>query len=295
MRVVLGERTHHLMFFAIEALSRSRDARACCAVLAPYTMTSQGYKKIVVLIPCKNEMAGIAAVVQGLPYTQAAKLGYVLEPIVIDNNSDDHTGLVAQAVGATVLFEEEPGKGNAMRKGFAYIPLDADYVAMIDGDNTYRPEELLRLIEPLDAGFCDVVIGSRMVGKISDGAMNAFNRLGNWGFSFLVRILYNENVTDVLTGYWAWTRESILELAPHVKADGFAIEMEMITKLARLKRSVYSVPISYVARAGESNLRPVHDGFRILLMLLRNLHWQPRASIRSQDALQPVPHVQHTR
>ena len=257
-------------------------------------MTKQGHKKIVVLIPCKNEMAGIVDVVRGLPYEKAERLGYVIEPVVIDNNSDDHTALVAKAAGATVLFEATPGKGNAMRCGFAYVPYDTDYVVMIDGDHTYSSEELLRLVEPLDAGFCDVVMGSRMVGKISDGAMSAFNRLGNWGFSFLVRILYNENVTDVLTGYWAWTRASLLDLAPHVKADGFAIEMEMITKLARLNHAVYSVPISYTARAGESNLRPVRDGFRILIMLLRNLRWKPRTFVRDADAVTLVPGAQRS-
>jgi hypothetical protein len=51
--------------------------------------------------------------------------------------------------------------------------------------------------------------------------------------------------------------------------------MEMITKMARLGEEIYSVPISYHARAGESNLRPIHDGIRILWMYARNLGWTP--------------------
>jgi len=105
--------------------------------------------------------------------------------------------------------------------------------------------------------------------------MTGFNRLGNWIFSHLVRYSYRVNVTDVLTGYFAWNHAAIVRLRPHLQSPGFAIEMEMITKMARLGDQIYSVPISYNSRAGESNLHPVRDGARILKMYLRNLSWTP--------------------
>lgn len=63
-------------------------------------------------------------------------------------------------------------------------------------------------------------------------------------------------------------------MVPFLHANGFAIEMEMITKLSRMKCGVYSVPISYDPRGGRTHLRPFKDGIRILRMLLRNLRWQ---------------------
>jgi dolichol-phosphate mannosyltransferase len=146
---------------------------------------------------------------------------------------------------------------------------------MLDGDDTYRGEEILRLIELLDSGFCDMVIGSRLSGRITDGSMTEFNRMGNWIFSHLVRYIYKVKVTDVLTGYFAWTRKTVEEMHPHLVSEGFAIEMEMVTKMARLGKEICSVPITYDSREGESNLRPIRDGLRILAMLLNNLFWNP--------------------
>jgi dolichol-phosphate mannosyltransferase len=180
-----------------------------------------------------------------------------------------------------------------MRKGFAEVPHDASYVVMLDGDATYRPEEILRLIELLDSGFCTVVVGSRLGGKITPGSMTALNRAGNWFFAHIVRYVYRVNVTDVLTGYFAWTREALERLQPHLVSTGFAIEMEMVTKMAKLGEEVYAVPISYEARAGQTNLRPFYDGFRILMMFARNTIWKPQsariAEKTSMDAISGIP------
>lgn len=238
-------------------------------------------KKVTVLVPCYNEAEGIGDVIRKFPRDKFAVHGYTLEVLVIDNNSTDNTAEIAQAAGARVIVERKQGKGNAVRTGFYAISEDTDYVIMLDGDDTYRSAEVLRLIELLDSGFTDVVIGSRLSGKMSDGAMRGFNRLGNWGFSFLVRTVYKVNVTDTLTGYFGWRYDVITQLRKHLKSNGFAIEMEMITKMARLGYQIYSVPISYNPRAGESSLHPIRDGARILTMFMRNLHWTPAGHKKS--------------
>ena len=61
----------------------------------------------------------------------------------------------------------------------------------------------------------------------------------------------------------------------HLKSDGFSIEMEMISKLVKLNYSIYSVPITYNIREGETKLESIKDGLRILLTLFRNLSWSP--------------------
>lgn len=246
-------------------------------------MTNERLEKIAVVIPCYNEAKGIAEVIKKFQHDRLAKYGLSVEVFVVDNNSTDNTAEVARQAGATVLYESKKGKGNALRTGFMSLPDDIQYVAMMDGDDTYSPRELYRVIEPLQSGFCDVVIGSRLGGLIHGGSMSAFNRFGNWLFTFSVRVFYRVNVTDVLTGYFAWKKTAIDDLHPHLRSDGFAIEMEMITKMARLGHNITSVPISYHQRAGESNLRPVHDGARILKMLLRNLAWKP--ALRSDNPL----------
>lgn len=239
-------------------------------------MENKKFKKITAIIPCYNEEKGIADVIKSFPTEKLNASGFSLEIIVIDNNSKDKTAEIATSLGAKVIHEAKKGKGNAMRTGFYSISDDTDYVVMLDGDNTYRPEEIMRLVEPLDSGFCDVVIGSRLGGKITHGSMTTFNRTGNWFYSHMVRYFYLINVTDVLTGYFAWNKSSLIRLRPYLKSTNFAIEMEMVTKMAKLGESVYCVPITYDQRAGHANLHPIYDGFRILWMFTKNLFWSPK-------------------
>ena len=232
-------------------------------------------KKLVVLIPCHNEAGGIADVLLKFPKQKLEHNNFSTSIIVIDNCSTDDTAKIARANGATVLVENKKGKGNAMRAGFHAIPKDTDYVVMLDGDDTYDAGEIMRMIEPLENQFCNVVVGSRLGGKMDTDAMRLLNRGGNWFFTHIVRLYYKINVTDVLTGYFAWNKQAIDELLPHLVSEGFAIEMEMVTKMAKLGHEIYSVPISYTPRRGETNLRPFYDGRRILKMYFNSMRWQP--------------------
>lgn len=233
-------------------------------------------KKLAVLIPCFNEASGIANVIEGFPRQRLYESGYDLEIVVIDNNSTDRTAEIAKQAGAEVIVEAKQGKGNAIRAGFYHLSDDTDLVVMLDGDNTYMAAEILRLVELLDADFCSVVTGSRVFGRIVEGSMPLLNQFGNWFFSQLVRIAYpNVAATDVLSGYFAWKRPAIERLRPHLHSSGFAIEMEMITKMARLGERICSVPITYNVRTGDSKLRPIRDGLRILWMFVCSLFWRP--------------------
>jgi dolichol-phosphate hexosyltransferase len=238
-------------------------------------------KKVTVLIPCYNEAAAVGDLIRNLPADKLKALGYKLDVLVVDNNSTDGTADVARKAGARVEHESKQGKGNAIRKGFYSLADDTTCVVMLDGDNTYRPDELLRMIEPIDSGFVQVVLGSRLYGQISAGSMPTMNRFGNRLFSWLVRRGYKVPVNDVLTGYYAWSTDALKALRPHLKSTDFRIEMEMVTKMARLGLKICSVPISYDARTGTSSLKPVKDGSRIFGEWWRNMHWQarkPRAS-----------------
>ncbi len=233
-------------------------------------------KKITILIPCYNEAEGIGKVIDNVPNGKLANLGYKTEVIVIDNNSTDNTIEIARSKGSKVVSEKKQGKGNAIRTGFKKISNDSHYIIMLDGDNTYKPKEIPRLIEPLENDFCDVVVGSRLEGKINIGSLSHTHRLANWFFTFLVRRLYLVNTTDICTGYFAWKKEVIDDLSPHIKSEGFAIEAEMITKMARLGYKIFSVPITYDKREGNSKLSPYFDGIKITWMLFRNLKWKPK-------------------
>jgi len=237
-------------------------------------------KKITIVIPCYNEAAAIGVLLKTIQKGRSLQERYILDVMVIDNNSTDDTSKIAKELGARVVFEKKKGKGEAIQYGLRQIPDDTDFVVMMDGDNTYHPNEVQRMIEPIESGFCDAVLGSRMQGKVHAGAMNFTSRTGNWIFSFLVRAFYGQNVTDVLTGYFAWSKPALDKMLPHLKSSGFEIEMEMITKMARLGIDAYSVPISYHGRIGESKLDALKDGHVIMKMFLSNLSWRPKFNRR---------------
>lgn len=233
-------------------------------------------KKIAIIIPCYNEAKSIAKVINNFPRNdELSSYGFSIQIYVIDNNSNDDTAKIATKMGAIVMFEPNKGKGKALRTGFANIPNDIDYVVTIDGDGTYCPKELLQIIKPLRSDSIDVVIGSRMSGEIHKDSMTLFNLTGNRIFTFLVRYIYKTDITDVLSGYYAYKKKTVDHIYPYLISNGFTIEMEMITKIARLGYYATSVPIAYDKRSGKSNLKPVKDGFYIMYMLLRIIYWKP--------------------
>lgn len=233
------------------------------------------YKKLAILIPCHNEEEGIAKVIQGIPLEKLNHLGYQSEIIIIDNNCTDRTVQIAKKHGARIIFEPKKGKGNAMRRGFTSISKDTKYVVMMDGDNTYKGNEIPRLLEPLESNFCDVVVGSRLGGVMKSHSLRLSNRTANWIYTFLVRHTYHANVTDVLSGFFAWKKPVTDDLAKHIESTGFSVEMDMITKCVRLGYSMCSVPITYDIREGETKIEAFKDGAKIMAVLFINLIWHP--------------------
>lgn len=234
-------------------------------------------KKITILIPCHNEEKGIVRVIDDIPRRTLRKLGFAVEIIVINNNSTDRTHEVALQKGAIVIDEYKKGKGHAIITGFRSVSPDTTHVVMLDGDNTYKAHEMLRMIEPLMHNFCDVIIGSRLSGKMKKNSLKLQNRIVNWGYTFLVRQFYRANTTDVLSGYFAWKKEVIDKLVPYLESRGFEVEMEMIIKMTKLGFSIYSVPITYDEREGHTKIEALKDGLRILYMFIKNLYWSPNA------------------
>ncbi len=228
------------------------------------------------MIPCHNEEKGIGLVLESIPYEKIQRHGFVTEVIVVDNASTDRTIASAAKFPVRIVHERRLGKGWAMITGMKAVSDDSEYVVFLDGDNTYKPQEVMRLIEPLESGFCDVIVGSRLGGKTTSGSLNFSHRMANWAFSLLVRQFYHANVTDTLTGYIALRRDLLPKILPHLHARDFAIEMELITKLKRMDYEIYSVPITYDRRLGHSKLHSYADAIKILHMFVKNLLWKPK-------------------
>jgi len=212
---------------------------------------------VAVLLPCYNEEATIAGVVERFRATLPGA-----EIYVYDNNSTDLTALRARSAGATVIREPRQGKGNVVRRMFADV--EADIYIMADGDGTYAPEDAPQLINTLLTERCDMVVGTRR--GVTDDAGRAGHAFGNRLFNLLYKYFFGGDFTDIFSGYRAFTRRFVKSF-PAV-SGGFEIETEMSVHASQLKLPVAEIALDYGRRpeGSSSKLSTYRDGARILWM-----------------------------
>jgi glycosyltransferase involved in cell wall biosynthesis len=217
-------------------------------------------RSVAVLLPCYNEEATIARVVEGFRASLPGAVVYVY-----DNNSTDRTAACAAQAGAVVRFEPYQGKGNVVRRMFA--DLDADVLVLADGDMTYDPAHAGRLIDLLITDNLDMVVGARV--SEEESAFRAGHRLGNRAFNRIVRGLFGEGFTDILSGYRVFSRRFAKSFP--AGSSGFEIETELAVHALDLKLACREVPIAYGARPenSHSKLDTYRDGARILWRIVR--------------------------
>jgi dolichol-phosphate mannosyltransferase len=180
--------------------------------------------------------------------------------LVIDGNSKDGTDQIAEAEGARVVIQIGKGKGQAMIQAFGLI--ESSYVVMVDGDGTYLAREARSLLKPILEGRADHVIGNRLE-NYSPGAFTKLNLVGNRIINLFFDVAYGADLKDILSGYRAFTLESVREL--ELNKTGFEIETEISVECILKKQRVEEVPITYLPRneKGATKLNPLKDGFRI--------------------------------
>jgi glycosyltransferase involved in cell wall biosynthesis len=200
-----------------------------------------------VIIPALNEEGAIAAVVRD---SLVQDIDWV---IVADNGSSDETAEIARRAGAQVVDAPRLGYGYACAAGTARaIALGATVLVYIDGDYSSVPDEMVRLLDPLRENKADLVLGSRVLGTIGEGAMPPHQRFGNDLSSWLISKLYGVEVTD-LGPYRAIRTELIQELG--MREMTFGWPTEMIVKAVRNGARIVEVPVSWRRRrAGQSKV-----------------------------------------
>jgi len=211
--------------------------------------------RVAVIVPCYNEAVAIPKVVADF---RAALPDAVI--YVYDNNSSDGTAEVARAAGAIVRRETLQGKGNVIRRAFAAV--DADLYVLVDGDDTYEAAAAPRMIEALMREGLDMVNGARVTDI--EKAYRPGHRLGNQVLTGMVRLVFGDRISDMLSGYRVFSRRFVKSFP--ALAGGFETETEFTVHALDLKMPVGEVRTAYKDRpvGSTSKLRTYSDGARIL-------------------------------
>ncbi|MFE6749438.1 glycosyltransferase family 2 protein [Kitasatospora purpeofusca] len=211
------------------------------------------------VVPARNEARNIPWVFEQIPRC-------VDEVILVDGSSSDATVPMARHCLPTVrsVAQRGPGKGNALRTGFAAAT--GEYIVMIDADGSMWPGEIPHFLHFLDHGY-DFVKGSRCIAGGGSLDLTRVRSLGNRALLTLANRLYDARLTDLCYGYCAF-RRSFLD-ALDLRSTGFEIEAEMIAHALRSGLRIAEVPsLELPRRSGRSNLHAVADGRRVLRTLI---------------------------
>lgn len=213
--------------------------------------------KIAVLIPCYNEAKTVEKVV-----TDYRKALPEADIYVYDNNSTDGTDEIAKKAGAIVRYESRQGKGNVIRTMFREI--DADAYLMIDGDDTYPAESAAQMVDLVLHKNMDMVVGDRLSSTYFTENKRPFHNLGNRMVRGLVNGIFHGNITDIMTGYRAFSPLFVKSFP--ILSAGFEIETEMTIHALDKNLHVVSVPVDYRDRpaGSESKLSTYSDGMRVM-------------------------------
>lgn len=218
-----------------------------------------------IVIPVYNEEATIEELLDLVFATPYRK-----KVIVVDDGSTDTTRMVLDKINRpdlkVCLHKKNSGKGSALRTGLAVST--GDIILIQDADLEYDPAEYKILLKPILSGKADVVYGSRFGGHGAHRVLYFWHYVGNRFLTLLSNFFTNLNLTDMETGYKAFTREALQGIK--IKEQRFGFEPEITAKIAKKNLRIYEVPISYYGRTyAEGKKIDWRDGLWALWCILK--------------------------
>ncbi|MVB11326.1 Glycosyl transferase family 2 [Caprobacter fermentans] len=218
--------------------------------------------RIAVLIPCYNEVRTVAKVISDFRRTLPQAVVYVY-----DNNSTDGTDLAAREAGAVVRYEYRQGKGQVIRSMFRDI--EAECYIIADGDDTYPAECARQMANIILNEKADMVIGDRLSATYFQENSRPFHSVGNTLVKRSINFLFHTDISDILTGYRAFSYEFVKTFP--VLSKGFEIETEMTIHALDKNLGIENVVVPYRDRpaGSESKLNTYSDGIKVLRTVVR--------------------------
>ncbi len=201
--------------------------------------------KLSIVVPCFNEEKTIEKIIDKIikysPYDN--------EIIVIDDCSNDKSKQILESeikdkISKLIVNEKNYGKGYSVRKGIEAA--NGDIILIQDADLEYDPSDYFKLVEPIIAGYADVVYGSRFIGSEEKRILYYWHSLGNKVLTTFSNMFSNLNLTDMEVCYKVFRSNIIKKIK--LKENRFGFEPEITAKIAKQKLRIYEVGVKYYGR-----------------------------------------------
>lgn len=232
-----------------------------------------GTQRLSVVVPAYREADRIGGTVQAIR-ASLAELDDAgdLEIVVVDDGSGDDTADRAEAAGADVVVRSYPnrGKGAAVRQGV--LASHGRTVAFTDADLSYAPDQLLLLLEGVEAGW-DVVVGSRQhVETRTVVRAGRLREVGGRVINLLTGIVLLGRYRDTQCGLKAMRSDVARVVFRHARIDGFAFDVEVFHLIERYRLTLLEVPVE-VVNSSRSTVNVARDAARLVRDLFRIRRW----------------------
>lgn len=221
------------------------------------------------MIPTKNEQASISALIHDC---NVALEGTDHEIIVVDASSDNTPTEAIRAGAKLVKQIGAGGVGEALIQGFYWAR--GQYIVFLDGDGTYVPTDIHKILEPLLNEEADLVNGNRFH-DMEKGAMPFANKVGNLILTWLGNMLFHTAIKDSQSGMKGFRRELLMRVT--LWERGFPFCSELLAEASKLGMRITEVGITYRRRIGKTKLNPIAVGPKIL--------WASVKMLRDYDPL----------
>jgi len=217
-----------------------------------------------IIVSARNEGPSIGEVI-------SKSTNYSNDVIVVDGHSADDTQTISKSLGARVYKDNKKGKGDAMRVGLSHA--NNEIIVFIDADGSHDPDDIPRLLQPIQDQSADMVIGSRPRGGSDElhGDLNKFMRMiGSDIITLGINYRYGVRLTDSQNGFRAVKRDVALSLG--LNENSTTIEQEMLMKALRRGYRVFEVPThEYARKHGVSTIKLSRVWFRYIYSWVKGL------------------------
>ena len=216
--------------------------------------------KLTLIIPAKNESESLPTVLKELK-------SFSLKVIIILEKEDMKTiKSIENFENVEIIYQINKGYGDALIQGINNVK--SEYFCIFNADGSFVPDELIKMYNILETQNIDFVFGSRyMKGGYSEDD-TFITLVGNKIFSFIGKIFFSLNISDILYTFVMGKTTKIMEIDLIEKDFAFCVELPI--KAKKNSFNLISLPCHERPRiAGKKKVKAFKDGFLILISMVK--------------------------